>query len=547
MIDLTFLTTNPKKLANFRYLARGSGVRVLSFHERTFHASYNEPILNDREEILKKSYYSALGQWKKAGLSEDEFFFFEDTSVAIDALSEGGEFPGVNIKFWMRDTSFSELDRALKSRGNNRSVTVRSDVILHVPPRIRRALNIEFPFKQFTGVARGHVCDVEVSILANLTRPWQDSTSFNKWYIPAGETLPFSALEEERAREKDFRAIGFNQLLSFIDDMGLPTIEDDRAAQQLFFKEFPRPEILVICGPTCAGKTTAADYLVDEFGYMHFEASDFMRAAFHELHGRRAGSEISKFASLILEEQPWTVPSKIIEHMVRFDGVPIVVTGFRSPLELDHFIGHAKSIYDVAVAYVDADELTRYERARKRKREDSPEDFEQFKLRSSDQMGMGLSLIKARPEIISFDNSGSKHELHKFAASCAIRNNRFGLGGVDVSRFGSLEIAIISVLGGRDESSSVTTTEIAALINAEIEGRQGTAKDNVSRYFNQRISPFYLIVLREGGHGADVISYSVTQTGNALWKRIRREGGRPIVRQSIRGSGAPGQQILFED
>ncbi|WP_427916278.1 non-canonical purine NTP pyrophosphatase [Stenotrophomonas maltophilia] len=135
MTDLWFLTTNAIKLANFRTLARGTGLSIHSFHERTFLASYYEPRLDDRQEILRLSYESALFQWNRAGLDLESFFFIEDTSVIIHALSGDREVPGVDVKYWMRDMDFPTLDELLKARGNDRAVTVRSDIILHLPPQ----------------------------------------------------------------------------------------------------------------------------------------------------------------------------------------------------------------------------------------------------------------------------------------------------------------------------------------------------------------------------------------------------------------------------
>ncbi|WP_422352059.1 non-canonical purine NTP pyrophosphatase [Stenotrophomonas sp. AR026] len=536
MIDLTFLSSNSKKLANFRHLARGQGVRVLSFHERTFHASYEEPREDDRSTLLDKSYDSALTQWvERAGLSDEEFFFFEDTSLSVNALSGVNEYPGVNVKYWMQSTSFSELDAQLKDKGNDRSVSVRSDIVLHIPPSIRKFLNVDSRYVQFTGVSAGNVAEVEFDISPSLIRPWQDSSSFNKWFVPSGELVPFSLLDAVKAAEHDFRGRAFSQLIAYIKSLGIAVFASEVKAEQLSLDAFPKPPILVICGPTCSGKTTAADHLVDAHGYMHFEASDFMRMAFYEMHGRRAGPEISEFARQVLAEEPWTVPERISEHLSKFSGVPIVVTGFRSPLELAHFKSACGPDAKIQLVYIDADVEARYERAVARGRHDAPESFNAFRERSELQMLMGLREIEDRGDMTNFSNCGSKEDLYIFCDRFVERaplNNFAPL--IDTAKFGSLELAAIEVLGRDLERPPATTTEIAALINAEVRGREGTAKDNVSRYFNQRVSPFYMVSDRDDAQNSEALHYTITQTGRAMWKRIKNAPRRAIVRQRVK-------------
>lgn len=547
MIDLTFLSTNSKKLANFRHLARGRGVRILSFHERTFHASYDEPRLDDRPSLLKVSYERALKQWtERAGLSDEEFFFFEDTSVSILALSEKAEYPGVNVKYWMQSTTFSSIDTQLRELGNNRSVAVRSDIVLHIPPSVRLALHLSTPFLQFTGVAEGVISEIEFEVRPSLVRPWQDSSSFNKWFIPAGEMLPFSALSAERAAQHDFRGHAFSKLVDFIELLGISTTKDDSPARQLEFSNFPKPPLLVICGPTCSGKTTAADYLVRHHGYMHFEASDFMRAAFYEMHGRKAGQEISEFARQVLQDEPWTVPSKILAYMSKFDGIPIVVTGFRSQLEVDYFYSECSSSNRIVMVYIDAEGDVRYDRACSRGRHDTPPTFKSFLARSDEQMRMGLADISQRAGNLNFSNSGEILSLYKFCDVLVDPLVKEGVAPVvDMGRFGSLELAVIEVLGRDDTRRPATTTEIANLINMEVNGRAGTAKDNVSRYFNQRVSPFYVITVRDESLSGEVASYAITQTGRAMWQRIKGAQRRPLIRQQARDIPGSEQFDLF--
>jgi inosine/xanthosine triphosphate pyrophosphatase family protein len=134
MLDMVFFTSNPTKLAHFRRLGAKHGVRVRGFKEKHYHATYHEPQIDDREELLRQSYESALRQWqRRTGEEAPGLFFLEDTSVKVYALSHEKETPGVNIKYWMKGMTFEKLDAILKAHGNDRRVVVRSDIVVHLP------------------------------------------------------------------------------------------------------------------------------------------------------------------------------------------------------------------------------------------------------------------------------------------------------------------------------------------------------------------------------------------------------------------------------
>ena len=166
MLDLTFFTSNPIKLAHARYLAEGLPLTIKGFRQRTYHADYNEPRLSTSGAILEASYRSAVAQMEKAGLSLDShFFFLEDTSVRVDSLSTGDEdIPGVDIKYWMQAQTFPKLDAELKSKGGNRSATVRSHVLLHIPANYKQKWGLSADYLVFVGEQNGHICEFETSL-----------------------------------------------------------------------------------------------------------------------------------------------------------------------------------------------------------------------------------------------------------------------------------------------------------------------------------------------------------------------------------------------
>jgi inosine/xanthosine triphosphate pyrophosphatase family protein len=218
MRDLIFFTSNATKLAHARYIAEGFPVRIKGFRQRTYHANYEEPRLATRDALLDASYRSALVQCEKAGIPIDMTpFFLEDTSVRIDVLSSPmTEVPGLEVKFWMQQQDFVSLDAALKARGNERTASVRSDVLLHVPKSLRATWNVKTEYVVFVGMQAGRIVDTEVDYQTNLVFPWLDNQSFNKWFQPDGFDGPFGALEIARADKVDFRRKSFGQLFAFL-------------------------------------------------------------------------------------------------------------------------------------------------------------------------------------------------------------------------------------------------------------------------------------------------------------------------------------------
>lgn len=119
MLDITFFTSDPTKLAHARYLAEKHPIRIKGFRQRTYHADYFEPRTQSRHELLEASYESAVAQSRKAGiLNKRHFFILEDTSVRIDALSgEGEEVPGLDVKYWMREATLKDLNASIERSG----------------------------------------------------------------------------------------------------------------------------------------------------------------------------------------------------------------------------------------------------------------------------------------------------------------------------------------------------------------------------------------------------------------------------------------------
>lgn len=543
MIEIVFFSTNRSKLAHFRYLGEKVGIRVKGFHETTYYASYNEPKIDDRSELLKLSYESALEQWlKRQGANADDHntFFFEDTSVVVEALSKETEVPGVNVKYWMRDLTFAKLDALLKRAGNNRKVIVRSDIVMHLPQRWRTLLNTTDRYLSVVGESHGVIVDCERKIQPNLVYPWLDDKTFNKWFVPVGANGPISMLDIKDADRADFRARAFQKITSVLHGkLSFLANRDEPGADQLQIPGIATyPSIFVICGPSCAGKSTTANWMRDKYELLHIEASDFMYKAFWERHGPNPGVSIGNFAEAALQTQPGIVAQPIARFLREIRTSGAVVTGFRSTKEVEIFQQEVGPGIELALMYLDASAPIRLERALKRGRDDvTPEKFAK---RDEQEIRMGVSDIAKLPNVEWQANEGSLRELHGavriryrkalrvFTSDKERRSQRQQL------QRDQLEGLILrALLAELPTKKWLTTTEIAAALNRRF--NEAKSKNNVSRYFNQEFHPYYELRYRErDGKRTGVLEYRLSATGISRGMQMH---AAPEVRQNRRRRG----------
>jgi len=543
MIEIVFFSTNRSKLAHFRYLGEKAGIRVKGFHETTYYASYNEPKIDDRSELLRLSYESALEQWlKRQGANDDDHstFFFEDTSVVVEALSKDAEIPGVNVKYWMRDMTFGKLDALLKRAGNNRKVVVRSDIVMHLPQRWRTLLNTTDRYLSVVGESHGLIADRERKIQPNLVYPWLDDKTFNKWFVPVGASGPISTLDIEDADRADFRARAFEQITSVLrNKLSFLANRQEPGADQLQIPGIATyPSIFVICGPSCAGKSTTANWMRDQYNLLHIEASDFMHKAFWERHGPGTGVRIGDFAEAALQTQPGIVAQPIARFLRETNSSGAVVTGFRSTKEVEIFRQDVGSSAEVALMYLNASVPIRLDRAIKRGRDGvTPEKFEK---RDAQEIRMGLPDIAALPNVVLQANEGSLPELYGAVRTRYRKALRVYTSDKERRALrkqphrDQLEGLILrTLLAELPTDKWLTTTEIAAALNRRF--NEAKSKNNVSRYFNQEFHPYYELRFRErDGKRIGVLEYRLSATGISRAKQMHT--APEVRRHQKRGS-----------
>ncbi len=518
---------------------------------------YHEPRIYDRARLLEESLNDAnqrlarnisilkqeedVSQALRLGLEEDEqshaltsdhqhrIFFIEDTSVRIDALSQSKEVPGVDIKYWMRENNFYDVDGLLKSKKNNRRVSVRSDIVLYLPPALRDSSGEIY--KIFTGIVEGVIVEREEKFDVNSLYPWLDNKSFNKWFVPAGADTVFSLLPIEQSLYFDFRKVAVDKLLLFLEGKGLVRKRRAVAPPQTQGELFLSQDF-IFCGPTCSGKTILAFLVSRKYGYQHIEASDFMRKAFLDRHGLDSGLSIHEFAKETLASDPGVVANQVADYILSTSPYRFIVTGFRSLNEVE-VLSARLNRSDIKLIYIDSPIHVRYIRSLRRGRNDKAESFDEFQYQNSLQEDMGLSGLRNSSSVIR--NEGGLISYLKGTIKGLITSDEYvdklSYDVLNKRVFLPLEQVLMVALLVEEEymRTPLTTSEIARVVTRDFlnlrEKSVGQTvavnKNNVSRFFNQKSNIHFRAVKTDKG-----IKYQLSQTGKSAALAILRSLNR---------------------
>ena len=505
-------------MAHARYLAEQFSLKIVWFRQKTYHANYSEPRITTRKKLLRSSYESALEQARKAGINTSKrLFFLEDTSVVIDALSNSRkQVPGVDVKYWMQGRSFSSLDDLLKKRGGNRKVTVQSDIVLHVPEFYKPRWGLDNQYIVFTGHQEGTISEKEHSIETNPVFPWLDNKTFNKWFVPTGESLPISLLPIKQANKYDFRRHAFTQMAEFLLEKRVFPNDYKQTSLNLDI-----PPTLIVSGFTCAGKTTISQYLIRKYGYIHIEASDFMYLNYYLMHDINPEIDIGAFAEEALREKPEIAAEKIAEYMEEIITLPTVISGFRSIEEIEWLKHYFEQTKKFEVIFIEANEGIRHKRFNIRDRSGTKLSLNVFKTRDKQQARMGLNKISAGPNIKTIKNEGSRNDFYiAFKKATMPMAKALPRWKIDFSKFqefsqplkleDSICVALLSKWKDSEDRNFYTTTQIARIIENLFPKLKPKHKDNVSRYFNRDFYAFYEI---EANADEAIRKYRLSNTG----------------------------------
>lgn len=529
-LEIIFVTTNDIKIAHLKYLAESHPIKIDGFKQKTYHASYDEPRINSREDLLEQSYKLALQQAKKAGIDvNNRFFVLEDTSVKIDTLSsEENEVPGPDIKYWMKNRTFDSVDSILKEKSNNRNTTVRSDMLLHIPSLYKKKWNVKKPYLVFSGHQQGVICEKERDLTTNLVFPWLDNQTFNKWFVPKGESLPISILPISIANKYDFRRFSFEKMINFLTEKGLLYKLPTQAPLNLNIPSNPnRKPMLVICGFTCAGKTTISQHLMEKYDYIHIEASDFMCLNYLRRHGVGKDISINDFAEEALKAQPHIAAQDIVDYVEEVDTLPVAISGFRNVQELEYVRSKFRYREELKFAFVKASQEIRFARFNKRKRNNKTVEINEFAGLDEQQATMGLEDISNEKDLLHIENEeGIPDFFSVFASRLSLEEPQEAiLKSFSPQRLAYCEeiklgdailIALLHKWDGTEDGEYLTTAGIAKAINLTFPKSPKKHKDNVSRYFNQDFYPYFEIQcgdkrkyrLSNTGYGKALLTFS---------------------------------------
>jgi inosine/xanthosine triphosphate pyrophosphatase family protein/adenylate kinase family enzyme len=499
MLDITFITSNITKLAHAKHLSKEYNVNILHYKKKYYGIGYIEPRIPDKKRLLEESMNDAIKRWKKhVSENKTQLFFIEDTSVKIDALSDcDNEVPGTDIKYWMIEQNFLKLDDDLKRLGNNRRASVTSHIVLFLTKDIQKRGNYEYEYIAFKSTTFGKIVDKEYLIDTNILYPWLDNKTFNKWFVPDGYDKPLSMLDISDADMVDFRKGAFEDMIIFIKKHC--DLINKRNINNISF--LPFIPLYIICGPTCAGKSSIGKYLLERHGYYHIEASDFMSLKYFEIHGANFTIDKNIFAAEALKVNPLIVVENILKYIQTkklYDN-KFIVTGFRTPDEVSGFCKQFIS-QDMRIIFMISDFDVRFNRWLKRHRDNIDYTIERFTKINNLQEEMGLLNIKKIENISIYENDkdGLEYLFNDFKEKYIDINfvSEIKTENFMAIQTVSLEKVILVTLAieyRKNESSYYTTTEISRLINENFNGKYHKNKNNVSRYFNQSYYPYYEI------------------------------------------------------
>lgn len=510
MIELVFITSNREKLNHARYLCKDYDIVISK--QKQYGIGYEEPRYKDKMRLLDESYKDAYSRWKKNISNPDEkFFFIEDTSVIINCLSKDkNDFPGTDIKYWMQNTNFIKIDEILKQNGNDRSVVVKSDILLSLNKNLRSKYCKEYLL--FSSELQGVITEKEHTVETHPYYSWLSDKTFNKWFIPYGCDVPVTLLPIDVIDKYDFRAGAFLKMLNFLENEKIIKRKKEKTLninEPLFPFLLP---LMVICGPTCAGKTTIANFLTERYKFYHFEASDFMYQSYYEIHGVGSRITIGDFAENALKDNPCIVANKINKKIGDLKYLPIVISGFRSYQEIECFKKNFLYKHNINEYYIEANIKTRFERNNIRKRKNRDISFLDFELVDKQQYRMGLDEIKNKlsDNIIVNENSFDKYYtdfVNKAKLKSENINNPYSYIKKNLLESRLEDLIILSLLDSFGDNKYYTTAEITKLINKKFKDKK-KSKDNVSRYFNQYFHPYYKIIIE-----SDKRKYTLSNTG----------------------------------
>jgi dephospho-CoA kinase len=170
---------------------------------------------------------------------------------------------------------------------------------------------------------------------------------------------------------------------------------------------------IIIVGLSGVGKTSAGEYLRGTAGAVHIEASKYMRQMWEDSPSQET---LQTFAANSLAIDPALVAKQVLHDCNRLGVENLVVTGFRSPVEVRTIQRASQSS---AVLLLSADMASRLNRLQKRRRQGDPLDEGQLRALDDLHLAMGLEIIFEKCDDVLI-NDGSQARLRKELRNLAL-------------------------------------------------------------------------------------------------------------------------------
>ncbi|MDT7891231.1 MAG: AAA family ATPase [Thermoproteota archaeon] len=157
-------------------------------------------------------------------------------------------------------------------------------------------------------------------------------------------------------------------------------------------------KIICITGMPLAGKTLASSF-AKELGIHVISMGDKVR---------ELGHDTARLIFEIREKHGRDAIARICGEEIKKLNKDVIVEGIRNIEEVEYF----KTIGEVYLIAIHASPLTRFKRALNRKRNDDPDNFEEFKKRDERELSLGIGNVIAIADYMIV-NEGTEEDLRK--------------------------------------------------------------------------------------------------------------------------------------
>lgn len=165
--------------------------------------------------------------------------------------------------------------------------------------------------------------------------------------------------------------------------------------------------IICLVGPSCAGKTTSAEYIQKRLDTAYFEASEFVKSRYSE--STFPGPIIEFVRKEFRKKGKETFARPVRDAISESKEDNIVISGFRTKQEID-FIKH--NFNNIFVAGIYANSLLRYQRKLRRDNPEPDYQYEDFIRKDFTEHDFGIVKMLDDETDVLVVNEGTFDELY---------------------------------------------------------------------------------------------------------------------------------------